>query len=282
MTTSINSDKTNISPMKPLNEIGHFVNGACSSLIMITCLQPLSTTKTHLMNGKGLPSFSMLYKGMTPSACSIVPIQSMSFFTQGALVNHYFNGNRETMTDMQKIAVGLSAGASTSLLATVFDRVMIQQQLKGGGPIYTARKIMILCGFRGLVKGYFPTLTREIFFSMTLFGTSDIVADKIKKSLPQDWNNKETFSNTMGRVLTGVVAGALTTPIDVVKTRMQADLEDKYPTSWKTVSQLVKKEGAKSLIKGIWIRSGFIGSAILILGYAKEKLPYWFPKSLYQ
>lgn len=269
-------------PPKSLTKIGHFANGSCSSLIMITCLHPLSTTKTHLMNGKGFPPFSQLYKGITSSAGSVIPIQSISFLTQGALVNYYFNGNREIMTDTQKIAVGLSGGIPTSVIATSFDRVMIQQQLNGWKTLYTVRKIINHCGPQGLMKGYFPALTRESFFSMTLFGTSDVLADKIMKRLPQDWENKETISITAGRVLAGIVAGALTTPVDVLKTRMQADLEGKYPTSWKTISQLVNKEGPKSLIKGIWIRSCFVSLAILILGYAKEKLPNSFPKSLYQ
>ena len=284
MTARIDHNTSTPAPSNPqetLTKTGHFINGACSSLVMITCLHPVSTIKTYLMNGRGFPSIRNLPKGISLSMGSIVPIQSVSFFTQGALVNHYFGGRRENMTDMQKLAVGLAAGISASPLAVIFDRIIIQMQLNGGGFSSNLYKIVDRCGPLGLIKGYVPTLLREISFPMTLFGLSEIFADRIKNQLPQDWEKRDAFSALMGRVCAGMLGGALTTPIDVVKTRMQADLEGKYPSALKTVSRLVQEEGKKSLTKGIWIRTGFIGLAITVLGYAKEKIPLLFPESLF-
>lgn len=280
--TNTRSEDTQPHHQKTLTKFGYFINGACSSSAMILCLQPIVTTKTFLMSGKGFPPIWKLYRGLTPSLSSIVPLQSISFFIQGALVNRYFDGNRENLTSNQKIILGLSSGASTSVLATCFDRVMIQQQLNGGGPLDTIRRIIKYCGLRGLIKGYFPTLIRESFFSMTLFGLSDIFVDGFENLMFNKSKKHETYSSLCGRIAAGMIAGILTTPIDVIKTRMQGDLENKYSASRQTISMLIKSEGPRSLIKGIWIRMGMISSAIVIMGYAKEYFPTLFPESFYE
>jgi hypothetical protein len=265
-----------------LTTTGHFLNGVGSSLAMLYCLQPLNTTKTYIMSGKGLPPFSSLYRGTTSVATSIVPIQGISFLVQGSLVNRYFNGDRKRMTDVQKITIAALTAISTSPLATLFDRITIQCQLDKKGPFEVARKMVKVGGLPILFKGYFPSLYREVFFATALFGTIDIFADIIHKQLPSDWESRGTISSIAGKISAGALSGALSTPVDVVKTRMQADLVGKYPSTRKTISLLLKESGPKIFIKGMGTRSLLIGLSMLVIGYSKEKIPSLFPKGLYQ
>lgn len=259
-----------------LNHFGHIVNGACSTGIMLLTLQPLNTVKTYIMAGKGMPSHKALYRGMTPVAINNISVQSLSFFTQGFFVKRYFQGTRENMSAPEKIIVATASAISTSPLSTVLDRIMILCQLNKEDPRLTIRKIVSQKGVKSLFKGYVPTLGRDLSFAAGLWAFSDIFTKYLTKKLPH-FEGKEKATPILGKLIAGFFFGALSTPIDVVKTRMQSDQSEVYPTAWKTVIRLLEKEGPHVFIRGLATRMALISSSILVLGYSKEKVPSILP-----
>ncbi|MEI8365159.1 MAG: MC/SLC25 family protein [Parachlamydiaceae bacterium] len=262
-----------------LTDTGTVLNGMCSSAVTIPLMHPLSTIRTSIMSGKGLPHVSTLYKGVLTTFTGVVPIQTISFFTQGVLVNHCFGGDRNSMSDRDKIAVGACAGAATSLPFTLFDRIVIIKQQQGGkSSLDTIQRIRAATGSRGLMKGAVPTLGREVSYFVAVFGTSEVFASKIKKVFPESSEKVSSFS---GKITAGALSGALTVPIDVIKTRMQRDLEGKYPTIRKTVHTLIREEGLASLMKGIGIRPFQSAIGVLLLCQAKEATPSFLPSAFF-
>lgn len=60
--------------------------------------------------------------------------------------------------------------------------------------------------------------------------------------------------------ISGVVAGFITTPIDVIKTRMMVNTVKEYEimlTDW--FMKIVREEGVKSLFKGCFVRVLYLG-----------------------
>ncbi|KAG4302996.1 hypothetical protein PCANB_000676 [Pneumocystis canis] len=135
----------------------------------------------------------------------------------------------------------------------------------------------------GLYTGYISTVIRDVPFSALQFPLWEILKQKMN-----NWNksNEETiFSNTSTNFsekitfsstpllsaasgsIAGGISAALTTPLDVVKTRIMLN-ETKH--NWlKCISQIVKEEGAHALFKGFIFRVAWtsIGGALFLGTY---------------
>lgn len=115
---------------------------------------------------------------------------------------------------------------------------------------------------RGLYRGWNSTIMREIPFTVIQFPLYEWL-----KTLS---NNSESNPVSMGLrgALCGMVAGgvaaALTTPLDVIKTRIMLSA-DKVSFG-RMISQLIKEEGLSSFWKGVVPRTCWIscGGAIFL------------------
>lgn len=126
-------------------------------------------------------------------------------------------------------------------------------------------------GFKGLYRGYFSTIVREIPFSFIQFPIWEFTKKK--------WSNHQRMAvkpwqATICGALSGGIAAFITTPLDLAKTRIMLAQKGSIISSGNilTVLKLVYNEkGLIGLFSGavprvIWIS---IGGAIFLGGYEK-------------
>merc|ERR1712203_134899 len=81
-----------------------------------------------------------------------------------------------------------------------------------------------------------------------------------------------SIGSFLGATSAGLLCGALTQPLDTVKTCMQGDIQkSKYTTFTGTCKQLYKEQGSiRALYRGYWWRSSNIVLDFILLNYFME------------
>ncbi len=159
--------------------------------------------------------------------------------------------------------VHMTAGAIGETMACLIrvPTENVKQNLQTGRyqtAIDGIRSIISQRGIFGFYNGYGTTLMREIPFSMIQFPIWEGM-----KSLVKEFQNQEPCTPLQSAVfgsLSGGFAAALTTPLDVMKTRIMTSPE-KYKGLLRTFNLISKEEGTKAFFKGIeprvmWISIG--------------------------
>ncbi|KAK5577616.1 hypothetical protein RB653_002559 [Dictyostelium firmibasis] len=148
------------------------------------------------------------------------------------------------------------------------------------------RDIVNNVGFKGLWRGLGPTLVRDVPFSAIYWAGYEVVKNKLMKSQvdPNFTRNSKSpfFINFISGATSGTLAAVLTTPIDVIKTRIQMsaqqtlsnsltpqqqlDFIKKNNSSIYHLKEILHKEGWKGLTKGMVPRVAKVspGCAIMI------------------
>lgn len=153
---------------------------------------------------------------------------------------------------------------------------VIKQRMQTGqhrSVAQSLRSIIKAEGIIGLYRGYAMTVFREIPFTCVQF--------PLYEYFKRTWGSKmKRPPSSIEAALFGSIAGgtaaAVTTPLDVVKTRImlsQRRCGDGYGTILSTFQTIVKEEGAVALFKGIvprvtWISIGgavFLGTYEFVL-----------------
>jgi len=136
-----------------------------------------------------------------------------------------------------------------------------------------AKLVMTNEGIRGFYRGFFSTILREIPFTSLQFPLYEFL--KLRLSGALDRRPLHAYEAAVCGSVSGGVAGALTTPLDVLKTRVMLDLRDpsqhKFPSLASRFKQIYATEGIKALFAGIIPRTLWIsaGGAVFLGVYEK-------------
>ena len=133
-------------------------------------------------------------------------------------------------------------------------------------------------GLMTFYTGYWTTVAREIPFSFIQF--------PIYEGLKKGWRSFQGSDTTpmQGAVcgsISGAISSAVTTPLDVVKTRMMLGSKtaagEAYVGTVNSLQTIVREEGAMALFKGIGPRVGWItiGGYIFFGAYEKSMEMLW-------
>jgi hypothetical protein len=161
---------------------------------------------------------------------------------------------------------GMLAGAGAGLCQVVatnpMEVLMITMQTRSaeGAPPHSLAESMRSLGLRGLYRGVSATLARDIPFSMIFFGLNT----SLKEHLAQRYQGALPIGAVFGiGILAGTTAAALSTPLDVVKTRIQSGIRDCHGQSYQSVgnalARVVRHEGVRSLWSGALPRMLIVG-----------------------
>lgn len=191
-----------------------------------------------------------LWRGLTPSLIMAVPATAL-YFTLYETLLVSLNPSRDPTR--QVAAAAVSGLVARSLAVTVTAPVeLVRTAVQAGGPAdhrslwRTTASVFGQRGLRGFWRGWGLTLWRDVPFSMIY------------------WPLYETFSAVLGGPLflrdllsgagAGMIAAALTTPFDVLKTRVQlAAVRTGEETSKNLASSLrtlLVEEGVAGLFRG--------------------------------
>lgn len=252
------------------------LSGGLAGIAVDAGLFPLDTLKTRLQSPDGFVKsggFRGVYSGLGTAALGSAPTAAL-FFCTYENTKRLLNSN-SIFTVWQPI-VHMSSAAFGEVAACII-RVpveVIKQRRQAGfhsSSSYILRSILTSEGIAGLYRGYLTTVLREIPFSFIQF--------PLWEGMKSFWSEKQgrpvsPWQSSVCGALSGGIAAAVTTPLDVAKTRiMLADPASVEARGKLTVvlRSIYFAQGITGLFAGIvprvlWIS---IGGAIFLGVYDK-------------
>lgn len=283
ITTSESADRGfNMYPV--FNSAYSFLLGSVAGAIGATIVYPIDLVKTRMQNQKGNSLYSSygdcfrkviknegavgMYSGLLPQLVGVAPEKAIKLTVNDIVrgIGSRMSENGE-ITMSWEIIAGCSAGAAQVVFTNPLEITKIRLQVQGetkrqflaeGKPFAekTAVGIVKELGFRGLYKGAFACLSRDVPFSAIYFPTYANLKKYLFNFDPKDPSkrkNLESWELLVSGALAGMPAAYFTTPFDVIKTRLQVEkrpgdkIYKNIPHAFKTI---LKEEGASAFFKG--------------------------------
>ena len=265
--------------------LANLLAGGLAGMAVDLTLFPLDTIKTRLQARRGPPSSTS--SGVAATAAKAPPrsfyrglVSAMAgSFPAAATFWTAYNGAKAQLmplvpADYAFVAhAGAAAAADIAVSAVRNPFEVVKQQMQAGLHTGTTRQavetILRVDGFRGLYAGYTSTVLREIPFDAIEFGLYEAMKSRLQRERGRElvlWENALLGS------IAGGCAAAVTTPLDVVKTRLMTQTgraaSERYAGWSDAMRRIYAEEGLHALFSGIrprvaWISLGgavFIGS----------------------
>lgn len=239
-----------------------FVAGCLGGSAGIVVGYPLDTIKVHMQTQdyrnpkyKGTwhcfrtiiakESVAGLYRGMSSPMAGVAIVNAITFSVYGMTQKHMTN--RDSLAS--HFIAGTMAGIAQSPICSPIElaKTRIQLQTSSGqfsGPLQYLKHTYKYGGYRGVFKGFNVTVLREA----PSFGIYFLTYEAITRS-----SGNEPVS-TPCMLLAGGIAGTaswlLTYPLDVIKSRIQAD-NNRYTGVVNCFKQSIKTEGYSCLYRGV-------------------------------
>ncbi|KAL4883013.1 mitochondrial carrier domain-containing protein [Aspergillus karnatakaensis] len=261
-----------------LESVHHFALGSIAGAFGAFMVYPIDLVKTRMQNqrssrpGERLYKNSLdcakkvirnegflgLYSGVIPQLIGVAPEKAIKL-TVNDLVRGYFT-NKETHKIKwgHEVLAGGTAGACQVIFTNPLEIVKIRLQVQGeiaknveGAPRRSALWIVKNLGLVGLYKGASACLLRDVPFSAIYFPTySHLKTDFFGESRTHKLGVVQLL--TAGAIA-GMPAAYLTTPCDVIKTRLQVEArkgEKAYTGLRHAAVTIFRDEGFKAFFKG--------------------------------
>lgn len=206
--------------------------GGVAGVIGQTCIFPLYTIKTrlHLYPGRynsmlhcarkiiqhdGLRG---LYKGLPPALAGVFPEKAIKLS-----VNDYLTASLARSDGTISIPNSMLAGAGAGLCQVIatnpMEMLMINMQSAAArGKSTNMFSLIRDLGLPGLYKGSAATLLRDIPFSIIFFSMNTTM----RQALTDEHGHLPMSKVFFAGITSGSAGAALSTPADVIKTRLQA------------------------------------------------------------
>jgi hypothetical protein len=227
-----------------------------------------------------------LYRGLPANIIGIMPEKTIKlagndFFRQQFKVDDksvYPEGNI-----LLEGASGGLAGACQIIVTTPMEITKIRMQMYEPAPGETVNQMKVLgdmvkeMGIRGMYQGTVSTFMRDVPFSIVYFSLYGVLRRKLADP---ETGKISTFGALAGSTAAGIVGASTSTPLDVIKTRLQAKTAPgiaPYKGWVPTVTRIISEEGAGALFKGVGPRTIIISPLFGIALMVKETLANMFP-----
>ncbi|EGZ22063.1 hypothetical protein PHYSODRAFT_251306 [Phytophthora sojae] len=197
--------------------------GATAGMGGIIAVYPVDVVKTRMQNSRvassavqtlttifrneGVGSF---YKGLGPQLCGTIPDKAVSLATR-EFVKSFFDKPNEFKASLTSAAV---SGVMQSIVMNPVEVVKVRMQLDSTlKPLGVIREL----GLQGLYRGYSACLARDVMFASTYFTLYDMAKTQlgVQDGTSLGWS-------MVAASTAGIPAAFLSTPLDLLKTRMQS------------------------------------------------------------
>ncbi|EGD90027.1 hypothetical protein H112_02501 [Trichophyton rubrum D6] len=264
-----------------LESVHHFALGSIAGAFGAFMVYPIDLVKTRMQNqrsarvGEKMYMNSLdcakkvvrnegvlgLYSGVIPQLIGVAPEKAIKL-TVNDLVRGFFADKDKggKIWWPHEVIAGGSAGACQVVFTNPLEIVKIRLQIQGeiaknvnetAAPRRSAMWIVKNLGLMGLYKGASACLLRDVPFSAIYFPTySHLKTDFFGESPTKKLGVIQLL--TAGAIA-GMPAAYLTTPCDVIKTRLQVEArkgETKYTSLRHCAATIMKEEGFKAFFKG--------------------------------
>ena len=268
-------------------KLNYIQAGALAGTTVDLTLYPLDTLKTRLQSSAGFRrsgGFRGVYAGVGSALIGSAPGAALFFVSyEGAKDvlrraregrSSGSNGRRESgwMEPLEHV-IAASTGEVAACAVRVPTEVVKQraQALQGRGSLEVLQEILWRrkkIGVRGvwmeLYRGWAVTIMREVPFTVIQFP----IWEALKQYRQRNTGHSSISALESGAFgsAAGAVAAALTTPLDVLKTRMMLAREKEG--AWVMGRRILRESGSRAFVSGmgprvLWISAGgaiFLGS----------------------
>jgi len=238
------------------------LSGGMAGTAVDVALFPIDTIKTRLQAEQGFlkaGGFKGIYNGLSAAAAGSAPGGALFFMSY-----EFFKSRGETIigsnSSYAPVVHMFSAamGEVVSCLIRVPTENVKQKMQTGQFNTFkdTVVNISQSQGLRGFYTGYITTACREIPFSFIQFPMYEAF-----KSSWSDWQGGDPLTPIQSACcgsIAGGIAGGLTTPLDVVKTRLMTSKTLSTNGMIETMVKIYNEEGAAKLFSGVTPRVTFI------------------------
>ncbi|XP_043723108.1 mitochondrial arginine transporter BAC2-like [Telopea speciosissima] len=271
------------------------ISGYPLDTLRIRLQQPSNPTKSaigllsHIVSSEGP---SALYRGMAAPVASVT-FQNALVFQTYAVLSRAFDSSNNNIDPPSYKSVGLAGfgtGALQSLLLTPVELVKIRLQLQQttgrsshkhqsidqqGSPVSLAKYIFRREGMKGLYRGLTITALRDAPAHGFYFWTYEYTREKFHPGCRK--NGQESLQTMLfAGGLAGVASWVCCYPLDVVKTRLQSQMQsplDNPPPKYLGIidcfRKSVKEEGFRVLWRGLGtaIARAFVVNGAIFAAY---------------
>lgn len=277
---------TNIGEL-PLHELA--LAGSITTLIADISMHPIDCIKTVQQSDSGL-DFSFVQ-----AAAYLWETSGVMGFYHGFLLYALADGTggalKFAVWELWKRSsenwsvptwISLWAGAGLAFVASsifIVPGELIKQQLQMShydGLIEAVTGIYATHGWPGFFVGYEGVLYRDIPYTMLELGLYEVFKQFLDaRRSPNEQSN--TFEQIMAAAVTGGITAFVTTPIDVVKTKLMVDTEYLDASFLQCMIASIQNHGWHSVFAGVWARIGWIlpFTAIYLPTYDALKSQLW-------
>lgn len=192
-------------------------------------------------------SVSGLYKGMTSPIAGVAVVNAIIFGVYGSTQRSLSEPDRLSSYFLAGASAGLAQTPVSSPIELAKTRLQLQSTGQGNfrGPMQCLRSIYKQEGYRGVFKGLGITFLRE----GPSFGVYFVTYEMLTKT-----SSKQPIS-TLHILLAGGLAGTaswvISYPIDVIKSRIQAESSNRYSGALDCLKKSVRAEGYSCLYRGL-------------------------------
>lgn len=249
--------------------------GAFSGVIGTCCIFPVDLIKTRLqLAAPGTATVRTvvrqavkhqgvrgLYTGLSPCLVGVMPEKALKLGVNDYLRDIFCGYDRSQETLANQVVAGALTGIIQAAATNPLEMVKIQQiqaaeQAIGSscpapGPMSTLRVL----GLRGLYKGSSLTISRDIPYNIVFFTTYI----GVKRGLTDQDAHISRRAILLSGVAAGMAAAFVSTPVDVVKTRIQASGSSYTDGTMAACRRIFAEEGARAFFTGAVARMAVQG-----------------------
>mmetsp|Transcript_14246 Transcript_14246/g.28014 ORF Transcript_14246/g.28014 Transcript_14246/m.28014 type:complete len:270 (+) Transcript_14246:103-912(+) len=202
------------------------LSGASAGVVVDVALFPIDTLKTRLQSSQGFfkaGGFRGIYSGLSAAALGSAPGAALFFSTYETMKKPARELTNSAVLS-QQLAAGI--GECCACLVRVPTEVVKQNMQAGnyGSLSEAANSLMKAEGLGGFYRGFFTTIMREIPFSLIQF--------PLWEGMKAKWGESQgrpvsPWQGAICGAVSGGFSGALTTPLDLAKTRLMLGADAK-------------------------------------------------------
>ncbi|XP_073059095.1 S-adenosylmethionine carrier 1, chloroplastic/mitochondrial isoform X2 [Primulina eburnea] len=236
------------------------IAGGTAGVVVETALYPIDTIKTRLQaaHGGGKIVLKGLYSGLAGNLAGVLPASAIFLGVYEPAKQKLLRSLPENLSAVAHLTAGALGGIAASFVRVPTEVVKQRMQTgQFGSAPEAVRLIVSKEGFKGLFVGYRSFLLRDLPFDALQFCIYEQLRIGYKLAARRDLNDPE---NAIIGAFAGALTGAVTTPLDVIKTRLMVQgSTNQYKGIVDCVQTIVREEGAPALLKGIGPRVLWIG-----------------------
>lgn len=264
-------------PLLAVLEQGYrFALGSIAGAVGATVVYPIDLVKTRMQNQRTgsvigellyrnswdcfkkviqFEGFAGLYRGLGPQLIGVAPEKAIKL-TVNDLVRDQFTSSSGGIHLLAEIVAGGCAGASQVVFTNPLEIVKIRLQVSGeiaSTKRTSAISVIRDLGLFGLYKGSRACFLRDIPFSAIYFSAYS----HLKRRFVDENGFNSPTSLLAAATLSGAPAACLTTPADVIKTRLQVVArrgQTTYTGLLDAAYKIWREEGGRAFWKGAGAR----------------------------